>query len=148
LSWIRWIDANLLLYASDSSSPHHPAAERFLTSRVDDPDLCCLGWKTLMIYVRIATHPRIFSHPLSPDEALSNVESLIGLARVRLLAEEDGFLDVYREITSGAAVRGNLVPDAHLATLLRQHGVSVLYTADADFRRFDFLDVRNPLEER
>jgi predicted nucleic acid-binding protein len=41
-------------------------------------------------------------------------------------------------------VRGNGVPDAHLAALLRQHGVRMLYTADADCRRFAFLEVRNP----
>jgi toxin-antitoxin system PIN domain toxin len=138
-------DANLLLYASDRSSPHHPAASRFLESRVEDPDLFCLSWTTLMTYVRSATHPRIFAHPLSPDDATSNVASLIGLPRVRVLAEDEGFFDVYREVTGGLAVRGNLVPDAHLAALLRQHGVTVLYTADADFRRFPFLDVRNPL---
>ncbi len=139
-------DANLLLYASDQSSPHHAAAAQFLESRLDDPDLFCLSWVTLMAYVRIATHPRIFADPLSSDEALSNVASLIGLPRVRLLAEEEGFIEVYREVTAGLTVRGNLVPDAHLATLLRHHGVTVLYTADADFRRFDFLDVRNPLQ--
>jgi len=37
-----------------------------------------------------------------------------------------------------------LVPDAHLAALLKQHGVRVLYTRDADFRKFPFLDVRDP----
>jgi predicted nucleic acid-binding protein len=36
------------------------------------------------------------------------------------------------------------VPDAHLAALLRQHGVGTLYTNDRDFRRFDFLRVINP----
>lgn len=138
-------DANLLIYASDNSSPHHEAALRFLESRADDPDLFCLSWTTLMTYVRIATHPRIFAQPLSPAEAVSNVESLIGLPRVRTLAEEEGFLQVYQEATRGLAVRGNLVPDAHLAALLRHHGVTVLYTADSDFRRFDFLEVRNPL---
>jgi predicted nucleic acid-binding protein len=67
-------------------------------------------------------------------------------ARRGLVDADDGFLDVYREVTHGMAARGNLVPDAHVAALLRQHGVTVLYTADADFRRFDFLDVRNPLD--
>ena len=43
-------------------------------------------------------------------------------------------------------MRANLVPDAHLATLLRQHGVSTLYTNNVgDFTKFGFLDVRNPL---
>jgi predicted nucleic acid-binding protein len=41
-------------------------------------------------------------------------------------------------------IRGNAVPDAHLATLLRQHGVSTLYTDDRDLRKFDFLNVRDP----
>ena len=138
-------DANVLLYASDESSPHHAAALRFLESRIDDPDLFCVCWTTLMTYVRIATHPRIFSRPLTPDEALKNLATLVHLPRVRLLSEEDGFFDVYRDATSGIAVRGNLVPDAHLAALLRQHGVGILYTTDTDFRRFRFLDVRDPL---
>lgn len=38
-----------------------------------------------------------------------------------------------------------LVPDAHLAAILLQHDVRKLYTNDSDFRRFTFLDVRNPL---
>jgi toxin-antitoxin system PIN domain toxin len=139
------VDVNLLLYASDLASPHHRSAARFLESRTEDPDLFCICWTTLMAYVRIATHPRIFSRPLSPEEALSNVESLIGLHRVRVLSEEERFLDTYREITAGAVTRGNLVMDAHLAAVLRQHGVRTLYTADSDFHRFGFLDVRNPL---
>jgi predicted nucleic acid-binding protein len=38
------------------------------------------------------------------------------------------------------------VPDAHLAALLRQHGVATLYTNDADFKRSSFLRVINPFE--
>lgn len=44
-------------------------------------------------------------------------------------------------------VRGNLVPDAHLAALLREHGVRTLYTHHRDFRRFDFRDVRDPFAD-
>jgi hypothetical protein len=36
-----------------------------------------------MSYLRIATHPRIFSAPLSPDEALGNISALLGLPHVR-----------------------------------------------------------------
>ena len=98
----------------------------------------------MMSYLRIATHPRIFATPLAPAEALANVEALTHLPHVRLLSEEPGFLEVYREVSGTFPVRGNLVPDAHLAALLRQHGVKTLYTRDTDFRRFDFLEVRNP----
>ena len=76
-----------------------------------------------------------------------DVDALVALPHVRLLSEEDGFLDVYREVTGGFPVRGNLVPDAHLAALLTQHGVGKLYTRDADFRKFPFLDVRDPFAQ-
>jgi predicted nucleic acid-binding protein len=36
------------------------------------------------------------------------------------------------------------VPDAHVATILRQHRVKTLYTNDADVRRFPLLEVRDP----
>ena len=137
-------DVNVLLYASDSSSPVHEPARRFLKQAAAGGDLFCLGWPTVMSYLRIATHPGIFSAPLTPAEALRNVEALVALPHVRLLAEESGFLDVYRGVTGSFPVRGNLVPDAHLAALLRQHGVRTLYTRDGDFRKFPFLDVRDP----
>jgi hypothetical protein len=97
-----------------------------------------------MSYLRIATHPGIFTRPLTPDEAMRNVDALLRLPHVRMLTEDEGFWDVYRSVTRPLAVRGNLVPDAHLAALLRQHHVRVLYSSDIDFRRFDFLEVHNP----
>jgi toxin-antitoxin system PIN domain toxin len=140
------VDVNVLLYASDTSSPKHAEAIRFLKQRASDPDLFCIAWSTLIAFLRIATHPRIFARPLSPDDALGNVESLLSLPRVRILSEGEGFLETYREVTARFPVRGNLVPDAHLAALLRQHGVRRLYTVDRDFRKFDFLEVADPFE--
>ena len=137
-------DVNVLLYASDSSSPVHEAARSFLKQAAAGGDLFCLGWPTVMSYLRIATHPGIFSAPLTPAETLRNVDALVALPHVRLLSEEDGFLDVYREVTGASPCAANLVPDAHLAALLKQHGVDKLYTRDGDFRKFPFLDVRDP----
>jgi hypothetical protein len=137
-------DVNVLLYASDSSSPVHQAARAFMKQAASGGDLFCLGWPTVMSYLRIATHPGIFSAPLSPAEALRNVEALVALPHARVLSEQDGFLGVYREVAGAFPVRGNLVPDAHVAALLKQHGVRTLYTRDADFRKFAFLDVRDP----
>lgn len=75
---------------------------------------------------------------------MDNLNALARLPNVRLLSEEPGFLDVYREVSGAFPVRGNLVADAHLAALLRQHGIRTLYTRDTDYRRFEFLEVRDP----
>jgi toxin-antitoxin system PIN domain toxin len=140
------IDVNVLLYASDQGNPHHRHAIEFLKNRHQDPELFCICWSTLMSYIRIATHPSIFAHPLSPEEALTNIEGLIELPRVRVLTEEEGFIDTYRRVTGSFPVRGNLVPDAHLAAILLQHNVKTIYTNDYDFKKFEFLKVKNPFQ--
>ena len=138
------IDVNVLLYASDRSSDRHVHARRFVASCAAGPEVLCLTWPTLMSYLRIATHPRIFSAPLTPDEALGNILALIELPHVRAVSELDGFLDAYKHVTGEMPVRGNLVPDAHVAAILFQHGVRMLYTNDRDFRTFQSLEVRDP----
>jgi toxin-antitoxin system PIN domain toxin len=138
------LDVNVLLYASDRSSARHEAASSFLESCAAGPDLLCLAWPTLMSYLRIATHPRIFSAPLAPDEAFGNISALLALPHVRAVAELDGFADAYQHVTGDLVVRGNLVADAHLAAVLFQHGVRTLYSTDRDFRKFASLDVRDP----
>jgi toxin-antitoxin system PIN domain toxin len=138
------IDVNVLLYASDSESPSHGDALRFLEGCASRGEVFCLGWPTVMDYLRIATHPAVFARPLSHSEAVSNIAALITLPHVRVLAEEEGYWDIYQQVTRSVPIRGNLVPDAHIAALLRQHGVPSLYTCDRDFLKFDFLDVRDP----
>ena len=138
------LDVNVLLYASDRASERHERARRFVESCAAGPEILCLTWPMLMSYLRVATHPRIFSQPLSPDEALGNVSALIGLPHVRAVSELDGFLDAYKHVTGEIPVRGNLVPDAHVAAILLQHGIRTLYTSDRDFRKFESLDVRDP----
>ena len=138
------IDANILLYASDDGSPLYKPARRFLEESEMRQETLCLGWPTLMAYLRIATHPRIFGQPLSPNSAMRNVESLLNFPHVRVLSEEEDFWACYRQVTEGLHVRGNLVPDAHLVALLREHDVRVLYTNDMDFKKFHVIETVNP----
>jgi uncharacterized protein len=138
------LDVNVLLYASDRSSDRHDRARRFVEACAAGPEILCLTWPTLMSYLRIATHPRIFAAPLSPDEAIGNVSALLGLPHVRAVSESEGFLDAYKHVTGETSVRGNLVPDAHIAAILFQHGIRTLYSNDRDFRKFPSIDVRDP----
>jgi toxin-antitoxin system PIN domain toxin len=138
------VDVNVLVYASDRAGDRYDVARRFLEARAASPELLCLTWPTVMSYLRIATHPRIFASPLSAAEALGNVRGLLALPNVRALSELDGFMDAYARVTRSAAARGNLVPDAHVAAILFQHGVRTLYSNDRDFLKFESLDLRDP----
>ena len=68
------VDVNILLYASDESSPLHGKAVDFLGRCAGGPEVFCLAWLTVMSYLRIATHPLIFMRPLSPAEVSSSVQ--------------------------------------------------------------------------
>jgi predicted nucleic acid-binding protein len=61
-----------------------------------------------------------------------------------VLSEGPRFWKTYREISGELPVRGNLVPDAHIAALLFEHGIREIGTNNADFRKFDFLRAVNP----
>ncbi|MGH2449775.1 MAG: TA system VapC family ribonuclease toxin [Candidatus Limnocylindria bacterium] len=138
------VDVNVLLYASDRSSSFHPKALGLIERLAAGTELLYLFWPVVMGYLRIATHAAIFPRPLSVEAATENVEQLLGIPHARTAGEGDHFWRVYRATTAGTVVRGNLVPDAHLVSLMRENGVGTLWTHDRDFRKFEGIRVRDP----
>jgi uncharacterized protein len=139
------IDINVLVYASDSSSAGHAGARRLLEQHARGSEILYLPWIVAVGYLRIVTNAAILTRPLKPAEAEQNLNVLLRRPTVRALSEAEGFWDVYREVSNQSPARGARVTDVHIAALLKQHGVRVLYTNDTDFLRFSFLEVRNPL---
>ena len=137
------VDANVLVYASNEADPVHGPARELVESLAAGPDLVDLFWPTLAAYLRIVTHPAVLPRPLSPADANANVAALLERPHVRTPGEAEGFWSLYRS-TAGDYARGNDVPDAHVAALMRQHGVRVIYTRDRGFRRFDGIEARDP----
>lgn len=137
------VDANILVYASNTADPIHRPAVDLVRRLAEGPELVYLFWPTLMGYLRIVTHPAILPRPLSPIHAMQNVEALLDRPNVRTAAESESFWPAFRR-AAGDRARGNDVPDAHLVALMRQHGVRLIYTRDRGFRRFDGIEARDP----
>jgi toxin-antitoxin system PIN domain toxin len=97
-----------------------------------------------MGYLRIATHPAIFESPLSPEEAIANVDALLSRPNVQAPGEGERFWRLFLEVAEEALPRGNLVPDAHLVVLMRENGVRTLWSHDRASRRFPGTLVRDP----
>jgi toxin-antitoxin system PIN domain toxin len=138
------VDANLLLYATDEASPFHDGARRLLEELATGPGIVYVFWPTVMAYLRLSTHPSVFERPLSPTDAIANVDRLLGLPHVQGPGEQDRFWHVFRGVAGEADARGNLVGDAHLVALMVQNGVRAIWTHDRDFRRFPGIEVRDP----
>ncbi|MGH2444215.1 MAG: TA system VapC family ribonuclease toxin [Chloroflexota bacterium] len=138
------VDANILVYASNVADPAFPQTRSLLERLATGPDLVYLFWPAIMGYLRIVTHSGILASPLSFADASANVSALLRRPHVRTVGESDGFWEFYL-MTAGPYVRGNDVPDAHLATLMRQHGVDTIYTRYRDFRKYEGITVRDPM---
>lgn len=138
------IDANILLYASDTSSDRNKKAVSFLQKCASGSEAFYLAWPTVMAYLRIATHPKIFTNPLSPTDAHHNMAQLLSLSHCRVVDAGADFWANYKSLAAEYHPSGNLVPDLYLAAILKQNGIKRLYTCDRDFRRFEFLDVLDP----
>ena len=141
------VDANILVYASNQADPVHAPALQLVQALAAGPDLFYLFWPVVLGYLRIVTHPAILPRPLSPRDATMNADALLSRAHVRSPGEESGFWDLFRK-TGRDLARGNDVPDAHLVTLMRQHGVRRIYSRDAGLRVFAELEVIDPFGSR
>ena len=142
------VTGNVLVYASNSDSPDHQRAAGLVAHLAAGPSLVVLLWPVVMGYLRLVTHPSIFARPLSPAHAADNIESLLARAHVRVTGEADGFWESYKRTTAEVAPRKNLVPDAHLVSLMHQHGISRIWSRDRDLRKFDGLTVSDPFSDR
>jgi len=140
------LDANVLLYASDESSPVHAKARALVEELAAGPEIAYLFWPTIMAYLRIATHPAVFARPLTAAEALGNIEQLLARPHVRTTGEQERFWARYREVAGAAVPTGNLVPDAHLVSLMLENDVRTIWTRDRDYRRFPAIQARDPFE--
>ena len=138
------VDANLLLYAYDTSAPAHQAAKIWWEDRLSQPEPVGLAWVTLLAFVRIGTNPRVFAKPLSLAEACAYVAAWLGRPMVRILQPGEHHWRILDDLLRRTQAAGNLVTDAHLAALALEHGARLLST-DQDFRRFDTLRWENPL---
>lgn len=138
------VDANLLLYAVDATSRWHRQAAEWLTEALNGDRRVGLSWLTLGAFLRISTHPRAATNPLSPGEAAGFVAAWLALDTVWIPPASERTASILLGLVEDAEVTGNLLPDAQLAALAIEHGLAV-YSADTDFARFEDVRWINPL---
>ncbi|MGI8623146.1 MAG: type II toxin-antitoxin system VapC family toxin [Solirubrobacteraceae bacterium] len=137
------LDANLLVYAVNADAAQHGSARDWLDERLAGTARVGFPWPSLLAFLRIVTHPRIFSPPATVADAWAITE--------RWLAHETAWVpqptERHGEVLAAMLAQipgGDLVPDAHLAALAVEHGLT-LCSNDRDFARFEGLRWTDPL---
>jgi uncharacterized protein len=140
------VDTNILVYAADADSPWHAESRGWIERRRGQPDAWYVTWSILYEFMRVTTHPRVMRKPWTAPQAMTFVSALLASPGLGLLVATERHARVVEQVVAALPwLAGNLIHDAHTAILMREHGVSRICTRDADFHRFPFLEVVDPL---
>jgi len=139
------LDANLLLYAYDSSSEKHEEARKWVELVFSERSVVGLPGQTVAAFIRITTNPRIPGQRFTLEEVVQVVDQWLEQPNLRLLAPGDQHWPLLRRLLIEGQAWGPLATDAQLAALTIENG-GVLQTTDRDFARFSELRWTNPIE--
>jgi len=142
------VDTNVLVYAANVDSQFHEPCRDWLARQRARPDAWYTTWPVLYEFLRVTTHPRVMRRPWTAAAAWQFVTALLASPGLGVLVQTQRHAEVAGNVMSELPhLAGNLLHDAHTAILMREHGVRRICTRDADFTRFPFLEVIDPLRE-
>lgn len=140
------VDANLLIYSQVSELKEHSAASAWFYEQLNDSgSRVGLPWPSLLAFVRIVANPRVFKGSTTVTAAWERVERWLELESVWIPMPTGRHPAVLKRLLAETGEECDLVPDAHLAALAIEHGLTLCST-DRGFARFSGLRWENPLE--
>jgi len=138
------VDANVLVYAYVRDFEQHARTRAWLDARLSGTGRVGLPWPSLLAFLRLVTNPRLFPRPVSTRTAWQQVEEWLDCEPAWIPTPTERHRAILAALLGGSGVRANLIPDAHLAALAVEHGLTLVST-DGDFARFPGLRLENPL---
>ena len=128
---------------SNSFAQHKPARD-WLDRQLNGSTRVGLPWVSLLAFLRLVTNPRVFARPEPMVDAWRQVRAWLACEPAWIPQPTERHADLLDELPALPGVHANLVPDAHLAALALEHGLTLCST-DGDFARFPALRLLNPL---
>lgn len=138
------LDANLLLYAANRDAPEHEDARAWLDERLNGTVRVGLPWPSILAFVRIASNPAILQRAVTPAMAWRQVQAWLARDVVWIPVAGEAHVEIFGALLDRRLMSSRLVPDAHLAALAIEHGLTLCST-DGDFSKFPGLKWENPL---
>lgn len=130
------VDTNVLIYAHRAETGLHALASRELVALAEGSSRWGLPVFCITEFIRVVTHRRVFNPPSTLTQATGFLEELVASPSCRVVRPGTEFTNLLIETVRGADARGNLVFDAQIVALCREHGIAAILTNDRDFDRF------------
>jgi toxin-antitoxin system PIN domain toxin len=141
------VDTNVLVYAADEDASAYSRCRQVVEEWRKQHSAWYTTWSILYEFLRVITHPRVLRNPWTLGQAWNFVDSILASPGLGVLVETERHAAVADQVLRDLPhLQGNLLHDAHTAVLMLEHGIRRICTRDADFHRFPFLEVVDPLQ--
>jgi toxin-antitoxin system PIN domain toxin len=141
------VDTNVLVYAADGDSQFHAACRSWLERQRGGAEAWYTTWAILYEFLRVTTYPRVMRRPWNAPQAWNFAARLLDSPSLSVLVATQRHPIVAEQVIGEMPhLAGNLLHNVHTAVLMREHGIRRICTRDADFHRFPFLEVIDPLQ--
>lgn len=130
-------DVNVWLALADENHLHHPRALAYWQEGSAPAMAFCRV--TMLGFLRLSTHPKVLSRPLTADEAWDLYQRYRIEAKVGLIEDCPEIDTQFMALSRHADFPHHLWTDSYLAAFARFHGCRII-SFDTDFNRFPKLD--------
>ena len=131
------LDTNILISILVSSDAKHEQTCSWIES---SDELLTTTSTNIAEFLRLTTHPRVFSKPLKLEDAISVLDKFFKDFSVLVLEEsQDWWHDLIKVSEKVSGLRGNDIFDARIALCLKHNGVKTIASFDSDFEKYKFV---------
>jgi toxin-antitoxin system PIN domain toxin len=106
------VDTNLLIYAVNQESVHHPKARAWVEQILSETTPVGIAWIVALAFLRITTLTRLMRNPLTSEGAIGFIDSWLAMPHVSLVLPGEQHWPILRNLLQVSGTSGNLTSDA------------------------------------
>ena len=131
---MSFVDTNVLVHATDTSSPDNAKAQTALVQLVAAGPVA-ISRQILREYIGVVTRGQQWSKPLPLHDAIAATDSFLN--RFKLIEDGPEVWGTFKMLAGAYRFAGKQVHDANIVATMLAHGVNHILTFNGkDFRRF------------
>jgi len=144
-SEISLIDTNVLVYASDQTSPFHQEAVRLREKGLKGEISLCVSPQILTEFFAIITDPKRVNNPRTCQEALIEIEKYLYSKNILKIYPGPDIIEKILDLLRRYEITRQEVFDLQLVATMLSNNITQIYTYNkSDFSKFKEIKVLSP----
>lgn len=139
------LDTNVIVYATDSSSPYHAQAKSIRDSGIEGKLSLCVCPQVLAEFFAVATNPKRVANPIYSQVAIVEVKKYFQSESIMKIYPKEDILERMIALFKYHPIEKAEIFDLQLIATMLSNEVSQIYTYDQElFTKFEEIKVLTP----